>query len=473
MAKGLSYSPNEALIRGAAAIGMSKLPADQTALGKIAELGAGILKEEGERRQKAEDAIDNTIAQVLIDDGTLSDQHFDLATKQAQEYKQSYMQGVYMNNDEGNILKQKALNNLQKLANSSVEETALRKNLAKLKEDGLLSDNLDITTFNAYLEHDYILKYEDDKKIYEINGVDYTYDDIKLFAKDLKNINITKTNFEELQRLNSYIITNPETNTKTFNDQLFYNVTLNSIEEKERQFLNQVKDTKIGGVSMEDFITNASGDILKAFEQILPDGYDLVDMNGDNVTDDKDKALMIKDALLNPNNDAFDLQNSREVIAQVLTTDARNKAQRDGLLYFEPEGPTGPTNITDYSQYIYVPNVKEGETGEEIQISGDQRRKMQRRINNKVKNFDGTNGYYVRLSGTKDGKQMYFRFDTYKQYREALEQYGGKIPSKKENFDKLFPEAKGGYGYNRYIDEDRLIELEVGANINLPLDTKN
>ena len=66
-----------------------------------------------------------------------------------------------MDNDEGNILKQKALNSLQKLANSSTEEKALRKNLAKLKEDNLLSDNLDLTTFNAYLEHDYTLKYKD------------------------------------------------------------------------------------------------------------------------------------------------------------------------------------------------------------------------------------------------------------------------------------------------------------------------
>ena len=389
MAKGLSYSPNEALIRGAAAIGMSKLPADQTALSKITELGTNILKEEGERRQKAEDAIDNTITQVLADDGTLSDQHFALATKQAQEYKELYMQGIYMDNDEGNILKQKALNSLQKLANSSTEEKALRKNLAKLKEDNLLSDNLDLTTFNAYLEHDYTLKYKDGKKIYKINGVDYTYDDIKLFAKDLKNINITKTNFEELQRLNNYVITNKETNTKTFNDQLFYNVTLNSIEEKERQFLNQVKDTKIGGISMEDFITNASGDILKVFEQILPDGYDLIDMNGDSLKNDKDKMLMIKDALLNPNNDAFDLQNSREVIAQVLTTDARNKAQRDGLLYVKPENDGGDDDDDDFVGYLYVPNVSINDGSTSMQLEGERRKQTKYYLDQKSKAFEG------------------------------------------------------------------------------------
>ena len=471
MAKGLSYSPNEALIRGAAAIGMSKLPADQTALSKITELGTNILKEEGERRQKAEDAIDNTITQVLADDGTLSDQHFALATKQAQEYKELYMQGIYMDNDEGNILKQKALNSLQKLANSSTEEKALRKNLAKLKEDNLLSDNLDLTTFNAYLEHDYTLKYKDGKKIYKINGVDYTYDDIKLFAKDLKNINITKTNFEELQRLNNYVITNKETNTKTFNDQLFYNVTLNSIEEKERQFLNQVKDTKIGGISMEDFITNASGDILKVFEQILPDGYDLIDMNGDSLKNDKDKMLMIKDALLNPNNDAFDLQNSREVIAQVLTTDARNKAQRDGLLYVKPENDGGDDDDDDFVGYLYVPNVSINDGSTSMQLEGERRKQTKYYLDQKSKAFEGGQGYYVRLKTPEGKEQMYIRFDSPEQYDDAMKKYG-KIPSKKENFDKLFPEANMGYS-NRYMNETRLKQIEgitAAMYNNLPLD---
>ena len=35
--KGLSYGPNEALIRGAAAIGESKLPADMSGLDKITQ----------------------------------------------------------------------------------------------------------------------------------------------------------------------------------------------------------------------------------------------------------------------------------------------------------------------------------------------------------------------------------------------------------------------------------------------------
>ena len=339
MAKGLSYSPNEALIRGAAAIGLSKMPADQTALSKITELGTGILKEENERRQKAEDAIDNTIAQVLADDGTLSDQHFALATKQAQEYKESYMQGVRMNNDEGNILKQKALNDLQKLANSSNEETVLRKNLAKLKEDGLLSDNLDVTTFNAYLEHDYILKYEDGKKIYEINGVDYTYDDIKLFAKDLKNLDIKTINDKQIDSLPYYIKHNKETNTKTFDSERFNRISLDSIADTERGFANQMRDNTIGGQQISDLIMNSST-IVEEFEQQFP-GFEFVDANGDGVIDRSEKLDMIADAVLNTTNSAFNLENSRQIIADLLTADARNKAQRDGLLYVKPEGGGG------------------------------------------------------------------------------------------------------------------------------------
>jgi len=342
MAKGLSYSPNEALIRGAAAIGMSKMPADQTALSKITELGTNILKEEGERRQKAEDAIDNTIAQVLADDGTLSDQHFDLATKQSQEYKEAYMQGVRMNNDEGNILKTKALNDLQKLANSSNEETVLRKNLAKQKEDGLLSDNLDITTFNAYLEHDYTLKYEDGKKIYEINGTDYTYDDIKLFQNDLKNLDIKNINDTQINSLEDYVTYNPQTNTKTFKDEKFNRIALDSVANTKRGFANQMKDNTIGGQQMSDLIMN-SPTIVEEFEQQFP-GFEFVDADGSGKIERSEKLDMIADAVLNTTNSAFDLQNSRQIIADLLTADARNKAQKDGLFYVKPEKPEKQSN---------------------------------------------------------------------------------------------------------------------------------
>ena len=339
MAKGLSYSPNEALIKGAAAIGMSKMPADQTALSKITELGTNILKEEGERRQKAEDAIDNTIAQVLADDGTLSDQHFDLATKQSQEYKEAYMQGVRMNNDEGNILKTKALNDLRKLSNSSNEETVLRKNLAKQKEDGLLSDNLDITTFNAYLEHDYTLKYKDDKKIYEINGTDYTYDDIKLFQNDLKNLDIKNINDTQINSLEDYVTYNRQTNTKTFKDERFNRIALDSVANTKRGFANQMKDNTIGGQQMSDLIMN-SPTIVEEFEQEFP-GFKFVDADGSGEIERSEKLDMIADAVLNTTNSAFDLQNSRQVIADLLTADARNKAQKDGLFYVEPEKSSG------------------------------------------------------------------------------------------------------------------------------------
>ena len=342
MAKGLSYGPNEALIRGAAAIGMSKMPADQTALSKITELGTNILKEEGERRQKAEDAIDNTIAQVLADDGTLSDQHFDLATKQSQEYKEAYMQGVRMNNDEGNILKTKALNDLQKLANSSNEETVLRKNLAKQKEDGLLSDNLDITTFNAYLEHDYTLKYEDGKKIYEINGTDYTYDDIKLFQNDLKNLDIKNINDTQINSLEDYVTYNPQTNTKTFKDEKFNRIALDSVANTKRGFANQMKDNTIGGQQMSDLIMN-SPTIVEEFEQQFP-GFEFVDADGSGKIERSEKLDMIADAVLNTTNSAFDLQNSRQIIADLLTADARNKAQKDGLFYVKPEKPEKQSN---------------------------------------------------------------------------------------------------------------------------------
>ena len=169
--KGLSYNPSTALIEGAAAIGQSKLPTSMKGLQAITMVGSQMIEKDRARTAEARENIENTIAKVLADGGTLSDQHFSFATKEAQQYKEEYMRGVAMNNSDGNVLKTKALNNLQKLSNSSNEEVELRKNLAKLKEDDLLTDNLDIATFEAYLNNDYVLRYEDGKKIYKIDNL--------------------------------------------------------------------------------------------------------------------------------------------------------------------------------------------------------------------------------------------------------------------------------------------------------------
>jgi hypothetical protein len=339
--KSLSYGPSESLIRGAAAIGQSKLPTEMKGLQAITMIGSQMIEKDRARTAKARENIESTIAKVLLDGGTLSDKHFEEATKLAQQYKEEYMRGVAMNNSEGNVSKTKALNDLQKLSNSSNEEVELRNRLANIKDGNVkgveFSDNLDIATFEAYLNHDYEFRYEGDKKIYKIDNVDYTYEDIKKFANDIKNPALTDKNFSEINNLSKYIEPNPKNNTKTFNSQAFNGIMLNSIATEKRDFLNQMKDTEIGGVSMEDFITNASGDILKALEQILPDGYTLVNMDDDPNLDDKDKALMIKDALLNPKNGAFNVDNSRKTIAEVLTIEARNKADKDGLLYVKPE----------------------------------------------------------------------------------------------------------------------------------------
>ena len=357
--KVLSYGPSTALIEGAAAIGQSKLPTEMKGLQAITMMGSQMIEKDRARTAEARENIENTIAKVLADGGTLSDQHFSFATKEAQQYKEEYMRGVAMNNSDGNVLKTKALNNLQKLSNSSNEEVGLRKNLAKLKEDDLLTDNLDIATFEAYLNNDYVLRYEDGKKIYKIDNVDYTYEDIKKFEKDIKNPALTDVNFKQINNLPAYIKYNSETNTKTFNDRAFNDMMLNSISTDERGFSNQMKDTTIGGQSIENVILNASGDILTGLENEFLVGIELVDMNKDGELDAIDQKLMIKEAILNPENDAFNLDNSRKIIADLLTADARNKANKDGLFYVEPKTNNNRERDTYYMGAVggYVPKI--------------------------------------------------------------------------------------------------------------------
>ena len=134
---------------------------------------------------------------------------------------------------------------------------------------------------------------------------------------------------------------------------------LNSISTDERGFSNQMKDTTIGGQSIENVILNASGDILTGLENEFLVGIELVDMNKDGELDAIDQKLMIKEAILNPENDAFNLDNSRKIIADLLTADARNKANKDGLFYVEPKTNNNRERDTYYMGAVggYVPKI--------------------------------------------------------------------------------------------------------------------
>ena len=78
-------------------------------------------------------------------------------------------------------------------------------------------------------------------------------------------------------------------------------------------------------------------------------------MNKDRKLDAIDQKLMIKEAILNPKNAAFNLDNSRKIIADLLTADARNKANKDGLFYVEPK--TNNNNNNRERDTYYMPAV--------------------------------------------------------------------------------------------------------------------
>ena len=112
---------------------------------------------------------------------------------------------------------------------------------------------------------------------------------------------------------------------------------------------------------------------------------------------------------------------------------------------------TSPTATETYRNYAEVPSV--AEEGSFIKISPQQQQDAYNNLKNKTKNFQGSQGYYVKLKGGK-----YLRYDSYSDYKQDKND-NKKYSIAQSSWEKTFGEDSK-WGANRYIDEARLIELE-------------
>ena len=94
--KGLSYGPNEALIRGAAAIGESKLPADMSGLDKITQAGMDFSKEMFAKRQEINKKLDDAAEENVSKAGGLGESMYSFAVDQTQKYKKILIFSHYL-----------------------------------------------------------------------------------------------------------------------------------------------------------------------------------------------------------------------------------------------------------------------------------------------------------------------------------------------------------------------------------------
>ena len=172
--KGLSYGPNEALIRGAAAIGESMLPADMSGLQKVTQAGMMLLASATKERQEINKKLNDAAEASLSKAGGLSEVDYDHAVDLTQKYKKEYLRGLKIGGAEGEKIKRQAMNNMVQLGNKSAEHKELNvivaENINKLSKGVNDEDRAVLTNM---LNGDYEITVDEDtnEKIYNISGL--------------------------------------------------------------------------------------------------------------------------------------------------------------------------------------------------------------------------------------------------------------------------------------------------------------
>ena len=338
--KGLSYSPSTALIEGAAAIGKSKLPTEMKGLQALTMFGGQKIEQQRQRVAEARKNIDASVSEILINNGALGDTHFEYATKQANLFKEDYMEGVFLNNADGEILKNKALNSLAKLSNGANEEQQLKLNFAKNWDAGLYTTNLDdkdSEILDFYSKDKYTLSGYNGNKIYTFDTsagkVTKTYEEIKELTTRLKDgADGSKTLSDEFGNVlqnhvfNQFFVgVDEDGKSKFFKRGAAEQYFLNLFEKTGIAFSDQMADNKFNTKTIKEMLL-ADTTLLDDVKKVIKDIPDIGDA-GIDIND-------VVDVLLNHKNsafkEAFENGSIQKVIANRLTNALLN--ENAGLL---------------------------------------------------------------------------------------------------------------------------------------------
>lgn len=327
--KGLSYGPNEALIRGAAAIGESKLPVDMSGLNAITETATNLASQALVKRAQINNKLDKAAEENASKAGSLGENMYSFAVDQTQKYKEEYLRGLKIGGPEGEKIKMQAMNNMTQLGNFAAELKEVNQVASENWLKGEFTENLndeDRTVLQKVFKNDYEVNEDGNFVIKDDDGNTYTktYEEYKDLTNRLKNVSFNPTYVKEKDLINQdedYWTTNPN----AAND--FRGKIMQDVPTTEQQFNDFLADEIQGNTFKklleddENLVVDFNNELEKldpAERKAMEKLYDTDGKNG--VTREE-----IIDAATNPNNDAYDFRNTRELFGDKMTKAAENE----------------------------------------------------------------------------------------------------------------------------------------------------
>ena len=452
------YTSDTNLIRGAAAVGQSMLPTDLSGLDKVTQAGVGMmdeavkgyeaeqkkLEEEAKAAKAKQDAIEkswnDSADQVLLNAGTLGDTLYSSTSDEMRQLKKLYLEGVNEKDDKKRL---EAMRGLQSHSTWIQDHKQMNQDYAKALKDGELSNwykseagSEEAHTVDQIMGQKFTKtsRGEDGDIIFHIK--DSNGKEKLVPSKEYNNMimpkNFTITaNTEKLQaNVNKSEILDEDIVRQSIN---------NSLPNSERDFVAAMHDD-VSGKNLKTMLDTSKTLDQEILGSIDPKAWDA---DTDGVLDPEEKANFI-DAVTNPENDFFDLETSKQIMADQIFNGVTNRHAKHWQKKNDKnkDKTRGLTLSYGFKTWGQMQNQYD-------QISAGQ---------DIIKGLDGTiwnkqeNGTY-KLSGGEDIR-------TPNQLKDHFEL--GHLDS--------FTEPQGGYTTRDNVEKQKAAEEEAKNKIPLPSD---
>jgi len=329
------YTSDASLIRGAgkAYRDLSNAPIMYAGLDKAIEAGTGMIttavekfKEEKAKKEAIEKSWNESADKVLLNAGALGDTIYNSTTEDVKKLKELYLEGV---NEKDDTKRMSALRGLQDHSTWVQNHKQINLDYAQAKKNGELSSYYKDSEKGREEAHviDQIMgqKYKKTSRASEDNDVIFHVTDLagneKLVSSKEYNDMILPKNYTIGDSLEKNLIEAKKS--EIFDDNTVRQKIKKSLPSDERDFIAAMHDD-VSGKNLKTMLETSETLDQEIINAVDPSAWDTDPKGTPGVLDPSEKANFI-DAVINPDNEFFNLENSKQIMEDQLFNGVKNK----------------------------------------------------------------------------------------------------------------------------------------------------
>ena len=326
------YTSDANLIKGAATAyrNYDNVAGMYAGLDKVTKVGMDLMEKNIKQRKEVEKRFDDASEGVLLKSGALGGKLYESAIADTKQLRELYIDGV---NTRDEKKKMDAMVGLQNLSIFVQDHKQTNLDIANLRSKGDLSSYYDKNAkgrekakiITQILNQDYsnVSTNEEGDKVFHVKGLDG--EEVKVSSKEYREMSSTLTNYKTG---NGYMKTlNAAKKDEIFSEDMFRQGIKQAVPKTKNEWDAAAYDD-ISGTNLEEMLNDSGTLDQEILMSIDPKVWDL---DNDPKTLNKEEKAAFIDAVLNTENDFFNLGVSNQILEDQLTNAARTSHDKHWL----------------------------------------------------------------------------------------------------------------------------------------------